>query len=114
MVQVEKFLARYEALVPPTIGASREDVRERWTAEETETAEEFITHARAIRAERAAAAREGRDPKLVQILNQWGGVTLAYRRRLIDYAELHAQSRGGRAGAGGRDSIRRIVDAGGG
>ena len=75
VVQVEKFLARYEALAAD-IG--EREVRERWTAEETETAEEFITHARAIRAERAAAAREGREPKLVQILNQWGGVTLAH------------------------------------
>ncbi len=81
VVQVEKFLARYEAL---TAEIGEREVRESWTAEETETAEEFITHARAIRAERAAAAREGREPKLVQVLNQWGGVTLAYRRRLID------------------------------
>jgi NADPH-dependent glutamate synthase beta subunit-like oxidoreductase/NAD(P)H-flavin reductase len=81
VVQVEKFLARYEALVAD-LGEG--EVRERWTAEETETAEEFIAHARAIRVERAAAAREGREPKLVEILNQWGGVTLAYRRRLID------------------------------
>ena len=52
--------------------------------EETETADEFLAHARAIRAERALAAREGRDPKLVELLNTWGGVTIAYRRRLID------------------------------
>jgi NADPH-dependent glutamate synthase beta subunit-like oxidoreductase/NAD(P)H-flavin reductase len=81
VVQVEKFLARYEALVAD-IG--ERGVRERWSAEETQTADEFLLHAHAIRAERAAAAREGREPKLVQILNQWGGVTLAYRRRLID------------------------------
>ena len=39
---------------------------------------------RAIRAERAAAAREGRAPRSVELLNGWGGVTIAYRRRLID------------------------------
>jgi NAD(P)H-flavin reductase len=81
VVQVEKFLSRYE-LLAADLGEG--EVRERWTAEETETADEFITHARAIRAERAAAARQGREPKLVEILNQWGGVTLAYRRRMID------------------------------
>ncbi len=81
VVQVEKFLSRFETLVADM---GEGEVRERWTAEETETAAEFITHARAIRAERAAAAREGREPKLVEILNQWGGVTLAYRRRMID------------------------------
>ncbi len=81
VVQVEKFLSRYEALAEDL---GEREVRARWTAEETETAEEFIAHAQAIRAERAAAAREGREPRLVEILNRWGGVTLAYRRRMID------------------------------
>ena len=47
-------------------------------------ADEFIAHARAIRAERAAAERERRPPNLIGLLNSWGGVTIAYRRRLID------------------------------
>ncbi len=81
VVQVEKFLERYETLVAEK-GAS--EVRAGWSAEETETADEFLKHAYAIRAERALAAREGRDPKLAALLNQWGGVTIAYRRRLID------------------------------
>jgi NADPH-dependent glutamate synthase beta subunit-like oxidoreductase/NAD(P)H-flavin reductase len=81
VVQVEKFLSRYEALVADL---GEREVRARWTAEETETAEEFIAHALAIRAERTEAAREGREPKLVEILNRWGGVTIAYRRRMID------------------------------
>src|SRR5262249_10925911 len=29
-------------------------------------------------------AREGRAPRLAQLLDGWGGVTIAYRRRLID------------------------------
>jgi NADPH-dependent glutamate synthase beta subunit-like oxidoreductase/NAD(P)H-flavin reductase len=80
-VQVEKFLERYETLVAEK---GEREVRTGWTAEETETASEFLTHAYAIRAERALAAREGRNPKLAQLLNTWGGVTIAYRRRLID------------------------------
>jgi NADPH-dependent glutamate synthase beta subunit-like oxidoreductase/NAD(P)H-flavin reductase len=78
-VQVEKFLERFETL-------SREgwDPRRQWSAEENETAEEFLRHARAIRAERAAAAEEGREPDLLKLLDSWGGVTIAYRRRLID------------------------------
>ena len=56
VVQVEKFLERYETLVAEKGEA---EVRASWSAEETETADEFIAHARAIRAERAAAAREG-------------------------------------------------------
>jgi NADPH-dependent glutamate synthase beta subunit-like oxidoreductase/NAD(P)H-flavin reductase len=81
VVQVEKFLERYETLVKET---SEKDVRATWNPEETEAAGEFIEHARAIRAERAAAAREGRMPNFVPLINAWGGVTLAYRRRLID------------------------------
>ncbi len=52
--------------------------------EENVTADEFLSHARAIRAERAAAAKEGRKPNLIGLLNSWGGVTIAYRRRMID------------------------------
>jgi len=81
VVQVEKFLKRYELLAEEL---GEHDVRARWTPEETETANEFIAHARAIRAERALAAREGRTPQLIHLLDSWGGVTVAYRRRLID------------------------------
>ncbi len=81
VVQVEKFLKRYE-LLASEIG--EREVRAEWTAEEAETADEFLSHARAIRAERAAAAREGRPARLIELLDSWGGVTIAYRRRLID------------------------------
>ncbi len=81
VVQVEKFLKRHEVLVAE-MGEAR--VRMQWTPEEAEIATEFLTHARAIRAERAKAAREGRRPRFIDLLNSWGGVTLAYRRRLID------------------------------
>jgi hypothetical protein len=64
--------------------SSEAAVRASWNAEETEAAGEFIEHARAIRAERAAAAHDGRVPNFVPLINSWGGVTLAYRRRLID------------------------------
>ncbi len=79
--QVEKFLVRYEKLA-----AERGEpaIRAKWTDEDTDVAEEFMTHARAIRAERQAAAVEGRKPRIAQLLNSWGGATIAYRRRLID------------------------------
>jgi NADPH-dependent glutamate synthase beta subunit-like oxidoreductase/NAD(P)H-flavin reductase len=80
-LQVEKFLTRYETLAAEHGEAA---VRAGWSAEERATAEEFIAHARALRAERALAQREGRNPRLVELLNAWGGVTIAYRRRLID------------------------------
>jgi len=81
VVQVEKFLSRYETLVKEK---GEKEVRASWNAEEAEGAGEFIEHGKAIRAERAAAAHEGRTPNFVPLINSWGGVTLAYRRRLID------------------------------
>ena len=80
-VQVEKFLQRYELLV-----AARgvEAVRAGWGGEEQATADEFLAHARELRAERAASAAEGRPLRLQQLLDSWGGATVAYRRRLVD------------------------------
>ena len=80
-VQVEKFLSRYDAL-SATIGEAA--VRTGWTGEETQTADTFLAHARAIRAERAAAETEAREPRISELLASWGGATIAYRRRLID------------------------------
>src|SRR4051812_35630366 len=65
-VQVEKFLQRYEE-----VGQAPA-----WNAEEREIAQEFIAHARALR---AAPVEEH-----VGLLKSWGGATIAYRRRLID------------------------------
>ncbi len=80
-VQVEKFLTRFEALVAVDGEAA---VRERWTPEESATADEFINHARAIRAERSNAEEQGRPADIARLLSEWGGVTVAYRRRMID------------------------------
>ncbi len=65
-VQVEKFLSRYEAL----------EAKPAWNEEERLIAEEFLAHAKALR---AASPGERR-----QLLKSWGGVTIAYRRRLVD------------------------------
>jgi NADPH-dependent glutamate synthase beta subunit-like oxidoreductase/NAD(P)H-flavin reductase len=80
-LQVEKFLSRYETLVAERGEAA---VRGDWTAQEAETASEFLQHAHEIRAERALAAREGRKPRLAELMARWGGATIVYRRRLID------------------------------
>ncbi|MDR1529865.1 MAG: FAD-dependent oxidoreductase [Burkholderiales bacterium] len=80
-VQVEKFLSRYERLVE---AQGREKVETRWTEEERGIAEEFIAHARALREERAAAERENRKPNIIGLLKNWGGATVAYRKRMID------------------------------
>ena len=80
-VQVEKFLARYETLCRERSPGA---VRNEWTGEETEVAEEYLTHALAIREERARAKAEKREPRILELLQSWGGSTIAYRKRLID------------------------------
>ncbi len=80
-LQVEKFRARYEALAADMGEAA---LRRRWTPPELAVVDEFLDHARAIRAERAAAARDGRPARIAELVDGWGGVTIAYRRRLID------------------------------
>ncbi|HMA31915.1 MAG TPA: FAD-dependent oxidoreductase [Casimicrobiaceae bacterium] len=80
-VQVEKFLSRYEALVHDQ---GRAAIEAAWTDHEFLIAEEFLSHARAIRAERERAAAEGRPPAVIELLRSWGGATIAYRKRLVD------------------------------
>ena len=81
VVQVEKFLARYEALAR-AIG--EDAIRADWDDQEREIAEEFLAHARAIRSERREAARENHAPRITELLQHWGGVTIAYRRQLSE------------------------------
>ncbi len=81
VVQVEKFLARHESLAARLGEAG---ARAGWCAEDQAIAEEFLAHGRAIRAERAAALQESRAPRIVELLQQWGGATLAYRKRIVD------------------------------
>lgn len=77
--QVEKFSLRYRTLVAER---GEQAVRANWSGEEAGIAAEFLTHAEAIRAERAAAAAAGRPPALAGLLDSWGGATVAYRRQL--------------------------------
>nr|ABZ09791.1 putative Pyridine nucleotide-disulphide oxidoreductase [uncultured marine microorganism HF4000_APKG8K5] len=79
--QVEKFREHYDILVKEK---DEETVRGLYTEEEAEIADEFLAHAKAVAQERATAEKEGRQPHFVELLKQWGGVTIAYRRRLID------------------------------
>ncbi len=76
-IQVEKFLARYEALVAEQGEAA---VRAGWSEEDRAIAKEFIAHGRALRAEKA----KGDRADVIGLLQSWGGATLAYRRRLLD------------------------------
>lgn len=73
-VQVEKYLKRFEQISKPLV----------LTPEEQEISQEFIAHARVIRAEKEAAKKEGREPNILKLLQGWGGVTLAYRKTMQD------------------------------
>jgi NAD(P)H-flavin reductase/NADPH-dependent glutamate synthase beta subunit-like oxidoreductase len=80
-VQVEKMLTQYEAL-----SAELDDARLRglYDAEELEVLDEYLAHGRAVRAERARAAQAGDAPNLIALVRAWGGVTIAYRKRMVD------------------------------
>ena len=80
-LQVEKFLQRYETLVETQGEAT---ARLQWDEAEREIADEFMRHAQAIRAERQAAQLAGRPAKVIELMQSWGGATVAYRKRLVD------------------------------
>jgi NADPH-dependent glutamate synthase beta subunit-like oxidoreductase/NAD(P)H-flavin reductase len=80
-VQVEKMLENFEAI--------SEDRGEEaaWAAfdeEEKKVFGEFLVHGKAIREERARAAAAGENPNFIPLLQNWGGVSLVYRKRLQD------------------------------
>ena len=77
--QVERFLVRYERL-ESVVGA--EAVAALWDERERAIVAEYVAHARALRAERKAAAEEGRAPDIKGLLDKWGGVVMVYRRDL--------------------------------
>jgi len=79
--QVEKTLDRYEQLV-----AARGEgpVRQPLDVESLGVLDEFLAHGRLARAERERARKENRAPDFAPLIQQWGGVTVAYRRPLSD------------------------------
>jgi NADPH-dependent glutamate synthase beta subunit-like oxidoreductase/NAD(P)H-flavin reductase len=80
-VQVAKILARHEAL---TAEFGEEEILARFDEEERGVYEEFLTHGRAVRAERERAAAAGELPDFVPLVRAWGGVSIVYRKRLQD------------------------------
>jgi NADPH-dependent glutamate synthase beta subunit-like oxidoreductase/NAD(P)H-flavin reductase len=80
-VQVEKEGERYDALVAEKGELA---VRGMFDDEEWGTLSEHLVHARALAAEKAAAATEGRTANVQALLDSWGGVTLVYRKSLKD------------------------------
>jgi NADPH-dependent glutamate synthase beta subunit-like oxidoreductase/NAD(P)H-flavin reductase len=81
VVQCEKMLAQWELASGEGQG---DGALSRFDAEERGILEELLAHGRALRAEREAAAREGRAPDFDPLIESWGGVTIAYRKRVED------------------------------
>ncbi|HLX60027.1 MAG TPA: FAD-dependent oxidoreductase [Planctomycetota bacterium] len=81
IVQVEKTLERYERIAAK-LGEAQ--IRAKFDVEEAGTLDTWIRHGRAVRTERAAAAAAGRAPDFNRLIREWGGVTIAYRKRLQD------------------------------
>jgi NADPH-dependent glutamate synthase beta subunit-like oxidoreductase/NAD(P)H-flavin reductase len=81
VIQAEKTLERYERLVAQ-FGADK--VLDRYDPEEREILYEIVDHGQKIRAERTAATREGRAPQFQKMLDAWGGVAIAYRKKMTD------------------------------
>jgi len=73
VVQVRKFLERYETLAAEV---GEDAIRSGWDDQEREIAEEYLAHGRTL--------RSTPKDKHIELLRGWGGVTIAYRRRLVD------------------------------
>ncbi|MEO8381200.1 MAG: FAD-dependent oxidoreductase [Acidobacteriota bacterium] len=80
-VQVEKVLERYENMIAEL---GEEPVRAGYDAEERIILDELLGHGRAVRAERERAAAAGEKPNFVPLVRAWGGVTIAYRKTMLD------------------------------
>lgn len=80
-IQVESVLNRFETL-SAELGESA--VWAMCSEEEKLTLSEFIEHGRAVRSERTLAETEKRQPDFISLCRKWGGVSLAYRKRMQD------------------------------
>jgi NADPH-dependent glutamate synthase beta subunit-like oxidoreductase/NAD(P)H-flavin reductase len=80
-VQVEKVLDRYEQLVEEV---GEKSILGSFNPRELGILNEFLEHGRAVRAERARAASQNEPPNFVPLVRSWGGVSIAYRKRMVD------------------------------
>ncbi|WFW29733.1 MAG: FAD-dependent oxidoreductase [Wolbachia endosymbiont of Menacanthus eurysternus] len=78
-IQVEKFFLRYKILVDKH---GKDYVEKNWTEEEHEIMNEFISHAQLIEKEKELAKQEKREIKILELMQNLGGVKIIYRKEL--------------------------------
>jgi len=81
VTQVEKVLERFDRLKRRI---TEDSIWAKLDEEETRAVRTWLAHGRMVQAERAAAAAAGRPPDFARLVRSWGGVTIAYRKRLQD------------------------------
>lgn len=91
--QIEKHLMRYETL---SAHLGETSLRNSFDPVSLIICDEFLEHAKAVRAERERAAKNNEAPNFIPLLHAWGGVTITYRRHIQDspayvsnHEELH-------------------------
>ncbi len=81
VIQAEKTADRIATLISER---GEETVRKMFDDEEWGFVTEQCAHGAAIKEERESAAKEKRAPYFQKLLDSWGGVSLVYRKRVID------------------------------
>ncbi|MES2218590.1 MAG: FAD-dependent oxidoreductase [Pseudomonadota bacterium] len=81
IAQVEKTLARYEILMAEM---GEENIQAELDAASREILAELLAHGKAVRQERERAKQQKQQPNFIKLIQQWGGVTIAYRRTMQD------------------------------
>src|SRR5213075_1991737 len=109
-LQVEKILERYETI---SAELGEEIVRRGYDAEELAVLDEFLGHAREVRAERARNPK----PDFIKLVRSWGGVTIAYRKSMNDspayrlnYEEVAKAFEDGIAYADNLSAVEEVAD----
>jgi len=81
IIQAEKTASRIDTLIAER---GEDAVRKMFDDEEWGFVTEQRAHAALIQDERARAEKEGRKPQFQRLLDEWGGVSLVYRKRVLD------------------------------
>lgn len=79
IAQVEKTLERYETL---SQHYGEQQVLQHFKGYSLTILNEFLQHGLQVRKEREQATLEARQPNFIKLIREWGGVTIAYRRKL--------------------------------